>query len=66
MPVVKYILSQLDKTGAWVGIIGMVLLFINAHSLLFFLFVLLIVLPEQNFSEIFKKWTVYVRSTIKD
>lgn len=58
----SYILSQLDKTTAWVGLIGIVLYCIHLHTLLIALFVALIILPEGNFSAAFKKMTAGLRS----
>lgn len=58
----KYLLDQLDKTTAWIGLIGLILLFVGWGSALFFLFVALIFLPETHFSEKFKQWTNLVKN----
>lgn len=57
----SYLLGQADKMTAWIGFIGLCLIFLGLHSVLIFLFVLLIVLPETQFSEIFKGWTKKLR-----
>lgn len=62
----NYIVSRLDQTTAWVGLIGLVLLMLGLHSFLFILFVLLVCLPESSFSDIFKKWTGDIRDIAKD
>lgn len=57
----KYILSRLDNTTAWIGVIGLVLLVFNLHTLLVALFVALFFIPEGNFSDMFKKLTKEIR-----
>ena len=56
-----YLLNQADKLTAWIGIIGLVLLFLGLNSLLFALFIALIILPEAHFSDAFKGWTKKLR-----
>jgi hypothetical protein len=56
-----YLLGQADKMTAWIGFIGLALFFTGFHSLLFFLFIGLIVLPEAQFSSVFKGWTKELR-----
>lgn len=60
-----YLLGQADKMTAWVGFIGLLLFFTGFHSLLFVLFIALIVLPEDRFSEQFKAWTAKLRDLDK-
>lgn len=60
-----YLLGQLDKMTAWIGLIGLALHFFGFNSLLVFLFVGLIVLPESQFSDVFKKWTNDIREADK-
>lgn len=52
----KYIRAQANKTTAWIGAIGLVLLFFGLHGVLWGLALALIVLPEAQFTELFKKW----------
>lgn len=66
MKILKYCINQLDKIQAWIGVIGIVLLLLGAHSILFFLFILLIVLPEQSLKEMFSKWTAGLREVEKE
>ncbi len=56
-----YLLGQADKMTAWIGFLGLALYFVGLHSALVFLFLLLIVLPESQFSEIFRGWTKKLR-----
>ena len=62
---VNYLKAQMDKTTAWIGAIGLVLFFLGLHSLLFVLFILLIILPESNFSDWAKKGAQSVRDLDK-
>lgn len=57
----NYLLGQADKMTAWIGFIGLCLIFLGLHSVLVFLFILLIILPDTTFSEIFKVWTKKLR-----
>ena len=59
--IINYLTAQLDKMTAWIGLIGLVLTFLGFHGALTTLFLLLIVLPESQFSEMFKKWTKGIR-----
>ncbi len=63
---VKYVISRLDDTTAWIGLIGLTLLLLNLHSALIGLFILLFFLPSGNFSDLFKTWTKGVRSVAHD
>lgn len=56
-----YLLGQADKLTAWIGCIGLVLLFLGFTSILALLFVALVVLPEAHFSQVFKGWTTKLR-----
>ncbi|MFO0958224.1 MAG: hypothetical protein U0800_12495 [Isosphaeraceae bacterium] len=60
-----YLLGQLDKLTAWIGLIGLALHFLGFNNLLVFLFVALIILPESQFSDVFKKWTKDIRDADK-
>lgn len=62
----NYLLSQLDKTTAWIGVIGLTLQFLGLGSFLFLLFVFLVFLPESSFSNLFKKWTGEIRDIAAD
>lgn len=57
-----YLLAQADKLTAWIGFIGIILLFLHLHSFLVLLFLALIALPQDSFSGIFSKWTTQLRS----
>lgn len=61
---IAFILEQLNKTTAWVGIIGITLQLLGLQSVMFVLFILLIVLPESNFSSTFKEWTERLRKEL--
>lgn len=61
----KYLLNQADKMTAWIGVIGLALLFLGLSSFLFMLFIALIVLPEGKFSNLFKGWTQELRDMDK-
>lgn len=61
----NYLLKQADKLTGWIGVIGLLLLFLGLHSFLFMLFVALIVLPEGKFSNLFKSWTTELRDLDK-
>ncbi len=63
--VIAYLLEQLNKTTAWVGIIGIALQMLGMQSVMFVLFILLIVLPETSFSNTFKEWTQKLRDMDK-
>lgn len=60
-----YLLGQADKMTAWIGFIGLVLLFLGFTSILALLFVALVVLPETQFSQVFKGWTQTLRDLDK-
>ncbi len=62
----KYLLSQLDKTTAWIGMIGLLLQALHMQSFLFILFIALIVMKQDSFSDIFKKWTGEIRDIAKE
>lgn len=61
----NYLLAQADKTTAWIGAIGLVLALLGFTNLMVFLCLALIVLPEGQFSEAFKKWTQAIKDTDK-
>ena len=48
-----YILGRLDNVTAWVGALGIIFQLLGLHTLLFGLFVLLIILPQANFTNFF-------------
>lgn len=66
MDVIKFILSRLDNTTAWIGVIGLVLLILNFHGVLALLFIALFFVPEGNLSSILKRITDSLRKTAKD
>lgn len=66
MEVVNFILKRLDNTTAWIGLIGLLLLILNFHGVLAFLFTALFFVPEGNFSGIFKRMTDGLKKTAKD
>lgn len=57
----NYFLAQLDKTTAWIGAIIVLLLFIGWSSAIFIFAILLIFLPETEFTGWFGKWTKEIR-----
>lgn len=60
-----YLLEQADKLTAWIGFIGIILQFFHLQSLMFFLFIALIVLPANNFSDFFASQTKKLRDLDK-
>lgn len=66
MKYLNLLIKQLDKTTAWVGIIGLTLLILGLHSVLFFLFILLVVAPEASLKDMFMKWTASIKEVEKD
>lgn len=60
----EFFIKQLDKTTAWIGLIGLFFLLIGWSSGLFFLFIALILLPETSFSEKFRNWTGKIKNNI--
>ena len=66
MDIVKFVLSRLDNTTAWVGIIGFTLLLLHMTSALMLLFVALFFVPETNLTDIFKKATSGLRNIEKE
>lgn len=63
--ILNFIKKQLNKTTAWIGLVGIFFQLINLYSGLFFLFVALIFLPESSFSETFKKWSESINKHFK-
>jgi len=61
----EFIKSKLDSPNAWIGAIGLILFFLGLHTFLFVLFILLIVLPEANFSDWFSKGAAKIRDLDK-
>ncbi len=61
----KYLLGRAESLTSWIGFIGFILeIFLhigNVSTLMLVLFVLLIVLPEAKFSEIFQGWTKKIK-----
>lgn len=45
-----YLLGRADHLTAWIGFIGLVLQFLNLQSVMFILFIALLVLPEAQFN----------------
>lgn len=64
--VFTYILSRLDSTNAWFGLLGIILQAIGFHFALIIMFLAMFVLPEGNFSSIFKTWTNWLRKIEKE
>lgn len=62
---VKYILGRLDDLSAWIGVIGLILISIGFHGALTMLFVLLVIVPQTQFSSFFKEWTQKLRDLDK-
>jgi len=62
---IDYLIAQLDKATAWIGVLGLILYYLNLHTALILLFILLVILPESQFSEMFKKWTSEIRDIEK-
>lgn len=63
--ITNYFLKQADKMTAWIGIIGLILLFLHLGGFLFILFIALIVLPQDEFSKVFAGWTKELRTLDK-
>jgi hypothetical protein len=61
----NYLLGQADKTTAWIGVIGICLPLLGLQSVMFLLFIALIVLPQENFTDFFKKRTQQLRDLDK-
>lgn len=61
---ISYLLSRADSVTAWIGFIGIVLQFLKLDHLLEILFLALIVLPEGNFSALFKNLTEKIKESI--
>ncbi len=59
--VIKYLLGRLDDLSAWIGIIGLILSAIGFHGALTMLFVLLVIVPQTQFSTFFSDWTKKIR-----
>lgn len=53
----NFIFSQLQKTNVWIGLIGLVFTLLGFSLGLIFLFVALIVTPEEKVAAKFKEWT---------
>lgn len=66
MAFLKYLFGRLSNTTAWIGVIGLVLLLLGFHTALVVLFVLLFLLPEGNFTELFKGWTQSLQKTVEE
>lgn len=62
----KYMLTQLDKPTAWIGVIILTLQFLHLQSFIFIFAVAMIVLPMDSFTETFKKWTGKLNDLDKD
>lgn len=60
-----YLLGQADKLTAWIGVVCLVLLFFGFHSLLAAFLVALVALPQEQFSDFFKKRTQQLREMDK-
>lgn len=61
-----FIKERLDNPNAWIGVIGLVLFFLNLHTLLWLLFALLIILPAKQFSDWFSSGANKIRSHLDD
>lgn len=61
LEVKKYLLGHADQMTAWIGCIGLCLLFVGWTSALFILFVALVMFPDAKFSGIFAGWTKKLR-----
>lgn len=60
----EFICGKLDSLTAWIGAIGIVLALIRWETGLLVLFLLLIFLPEQKFSDFFKKASVTIKEKV--
>lgn len=58
-------LSRADEMTTWIGIIGVTLLLLHMHGLLFWICVVLIFLPDAKFSDLFANWTKSLREMDK-
>lgn len=65
MNIKKYLLGRADSITAWVGFLGFVLEIVlhlgNVSTIMLILFLLLIVLPEANFRDLFKSWSKNIK-----
>lgn len=57
----KYMLGRLDDLSAWIGVIGLIFISIGFHGALTMLFVLLVIVPQTQFTSFFKDWTQKLR-----
>jgi hypothetical protein len=61
----NYLLGRAESLTAWIGFIGFILEIVlhlgNASTLMLVLFVVLIVMPETKFRDLFADWTKKVR-----
>lgn len=62
----KYLLSRLNNTTTWLGIIGLVLLILQFDTALAILFLLMVFCPEKNFSEVFAQWTSEIKNAFEN
>lgn len=62
----KYLLTQANKSTAWIGFLGLLFLILHLYSFLFLLFMMLIVFPESRFSDTFKDWTQKIKKQIDE
>lgn len=59
--ITEYFLNRADNVTAWIGVIGLILLALHLGSFLFILFIVMIILPETSFSNLFGGWTKELR-----
>lgn len=66
MDIKKYLLGRAESLTAWIGFIGFILEIVlhlgNVSTLMLVLFVVLVVLPEAKFRELFAEWTTKIKS----
>lgn len=60
-----YLINQLEKVTAWIGVVGFILWILGLHSFLVVLFILLIVLPEAHFRDTFAGWNKKIKEETK-
>ena len=58
-----YLLGRADNLTAWIGVTGLALQFLNLQSLMFALFIALLVLPEAQFTSLTRDMTKKIRAT---
>ena len=62
----SYVLNQLDELTFWVGVFGLVVWFLLPKSWLLLFFMVLVFLPDIQFTQLIKKGSKAVRDAVDD